>query len=128
MPTEPSIKRVVAFVDGQNLYRSAKTAFGYHYPNYDVHAIREPVTISSPRKGSSMLIPLEERAGYGRIRGQHTRPAMNPPSLEKNTGTPRPRDARLTWKGVFDVIGLHQPWPRKRANHNLNSLLIAKSN
>jgi hypothetical protein len=25
----------MAFVDGQNLYRSAKTAFGYHYPNYD---------------------------------------------------------------------------------------------
>lgn len=43
MPTEPTIKRVVAFVDGQNLYRSAKTAFGYHYPNYDVQALARSV-------------------------------------------------------------------------------------
>jgi uncharacterized LabA/DUF88 family protein len=33
---EPAIKRAVTFFDGQNLYRSAKEAFGYHYPNYDV--------------------------------------------------------------------------------------------
>lgn len=44
MPTEPAIKRAVAFVDGQNLYRSAKTAFGYHYPNYDVHALAQAVS------------------------------------------------------------------------------------
>ena len=43
MPTEPTTKRAVAFVDGQNLYRSAKTAFGYHYPNYDVHALARTV-------------------------------------------------------------------------------------
>ena len=43
MPAEPAIKRVVAFVDGQNLYRSAKTAFGYHYPNYDVQALARTV-------------------------------------------------------------------------------------
>jgi uncharacterized LabA/DUF88 family protein len=43
MPTEPALKRVVAFVDGQNLYRSAKTAFGYHYPNYDVHSLANAV-------------------------------------------------------------------------------------
>jgi len=30
------MKRAVVFVDGQNLYRSAKEAFGYHYPNYDI--------------------------------------------------------------------------------------------
>jgi len=45
MPTEPAIKRAVAFVDGQNLYRSAKTAFGYHYPNYDVHALANSMCI-----------------------------------------------------------------------------------
>jgi len=28
--------RVVAFVDGQNLFNAAKQAFGYDYPNYDV--------------------------------------------------------------------------------------------
>lgn len=43
MPTEPTTKRVAAFVDGQNLYRSAKTAFGYHYPNYDVQALARSV-------------------------------------------------------------------------------------
>ncbi len=38
-PIEPAGKRVVAFVDGQNLYRCAKNCFGYHYPNYDVVAL-----------------------------------------------------------------------------------------
>jgi uncharacterized LabA/DUF88 family protein len=40
---EPAIKRVVAFVDGQNLYRCAKDCFGYHYPNYDVMALSRTV-------------------------------------------------------------------------------------
>ena len=35
MPTEPTLKRVHAFVDGQNLFHSAKEAFGHQYPNYD---------------------------------------------------------------------------------------------
>ena len=43
MPVEPSIKRVLAFIDAQNLYRKAKTACGYHYPNYDVHALATAV-------------------------------------------------------------------------------------
>lgn len=34
MPDEPEVKRAVAFFDGQNLYRHAKEAFGYHHPNY----------------------------------------------------------------------------------------------
>jgi uncharacterized LabA/DUF88 family protein len=45
MPTEPTIKRVIAFVDGQNLYRCAKAAFGYHYPNYDVQALANAVCL-----------------------------------------------------------------------------------
>lgn len=36
MSAEPEIKRVVAFVDGQNLFYAAKKAFGYPFPNYDV--------------------------------------------------------------------------------------------
>jgi len=32
---EPTIKRAVAFVDGQSLFKAAKDAFGYTYPNYD---------------------------------------------------------------------------------------------
>jgi hypothetical protein len=35
MPGQPTINRTVAFVDGQNLYRCAKAAFGYHYPTVD---------------------------------------------------------------------------------------------
>lgn len=40
---EPAIKRAVTFIDGQNLYRAAKDAFGYHYPNYDVQKLSECV-------------------------------------------------------------------------------------
>jgi len=36
MPTIPSPKRVIAFIDGQNLFHGAKKAFGYSYPNYDI--------------------------------------------------------------------------------------------
>jgi hypothetical protein len=36
MPTEPPVKRAVAFIDGQNLFHAAKRAFGYPYPNYDI--------------------------------------------------------------------------------------------
>ncbi len=35
MPSEPAIKRTIAFFDGQNLFHAAKKAFGYTYPNYD---------------------------------------------------------------------------------------------
>ncbi|QQR72933.1 MAG: NYN domain-containing protein [Holophagales bacterium] len=39
MPTEPSTKRTVVFIDGQNLYYAVKQAFGYNFPNYDVPAL-----------------------------------------------------------------------------------------
>jgi uncharacterized LabA/DUF88 family protein len=35
MPTEPPVRRVVAFIDGQNLFHAAREAFGYSFPNYD---------------------------------------------------------------------------------------------
>lgn len=35
MPTEPHMKRAIAFFDGQNLFHAAKASFGYIYPNYD---------------------------------------------------------------------------------------------
>ena len=35
MMVELQDKRVIAFVDGQNLFNAAKQAFGYDYPNYD---------------------------------------------------------------------------------------------
>ncbi|MEW6743900.1 MAG: hypothetical protein AB1486_14190 [Planctomycetota bacterium] len=39
MPTEPTIKRAVAFFDGQNLYHASREAFGYTFPNYDVKVV-----------------------------------------------------------------------------------------
>jgi uncharacterized LabA/DUF88 family protein len=40
---EPSIKRAVAFVDGQNLFNAAKQQFGYHFPNYDIRKLASSV-------------------------------------------------------------------------------------
>lgn len=39
MPLEPQVKRTVSFIDGQNLFHSARESFGYTYPNYDVIAL-----------------------------------------------------------------------------------------
>jgi hypothetical protein len=39
MPTEPPIKRTVAFFDGQNLFHAVKQAFGYKWPNYNPLAL-----------------------------------------------------------------------------------------
>lgn len=43
MRSEPSTKRTVAFVDGQNLFYGAKKAFGYSYPNYDPKALSQKI-------------------------------------------------------------------------------------
>ncbi len=43
MPAEPDIKRAVSFIDGQNLYRHAKDAFGHHHPNYDPRKLADAV-------------------------------------------------------------------------------------
>jgi uncharacterized LabA/DUF88 family protein len=40
---EPQVKRAIAFIDGQNLFHSARSAFGYNYPNYDVMALARTV-------------------------------------------------------------------------------------
>lgn len=45
MPEEPARKRAVGFVDGQNLYRHAKDAFGHHHPNYDPRKLLESLCI-----------------------------------------------------------------------------------
>lgn len=39
MLIEPSKKRAIAFVDGQNLYHAAREAFGHTYPSYDFPAL-----------------------------------------------------------------------------------------
>ena len=43
MPAEPALKRTMAFVDGQNLFHNARSAFGYTYPNYDVQKLTQAV-------------------------------------------------------------------------------------
>lgn len=43
MRAEPTVKRAFAFVDGQNLFHSAKAAFGYRHPNYDVGKLAEAI-------------------------------------------------------------------------------------
>ncbi|MBU1356236.1 MAG: NYN domain-containing protein [Candidatus Edwardsbacteria bacterium] len=48
MIQEPEIKRAITFFDAQNLYRCAKAAFGYHFPNYD--PIKLSTTICSMKK------------------------------------------------------------------------------
>ena len=47
MPVEPPIKRVVSFIDGQNLFYQAKDAFGFHYPNYDPLKLVDAICNSS---------------------------------------------------------------------------------
>src|SRR5271170_3466064 len=43
MPSEPQIKRVVAFVDGQALFYAARYVFGYRQANYDVSALANAI-------------------------------------------------------------------------------------
>lgn len=45
MVVTPPNPKLIAFVDGQNLYHAAREAFGYTWPNYDVLALAR--TISS---------------------------------------------------------------------------------
>ncbi|MFZ4778373.1 MAG: NYN domain-containing protein [Terrimicrobiaceae bacterium] len=43
MPVDPVKKTAIAFIDGQNLFRCAKTTFGHEHPNYDVQALASAV-------------------------------------------------------------------------------------
>ena len=47
MRLEPRVKRAVSFIDGQNLYRHAKDAFGHHHPNYDPIKPSDAVYVAS---------------------------------------------------------------------------------
>src|ERR1035441_3969178 len=40
---EPTDKRAVVFVDGQNLFHSAKDAFGYSFPNFDIRILSKTI-------------------------------------------------------------------------------------
>jgi hypothetical protein len=43
MPVEPLVKRVVTFIDGQNLYHATRESFGYTYPNFDVKSLSQKI-------------------------------------------------------------------------------------
>jgi uncharacterized LabA/DUF88 family protein len=43
MPDVPAQIRAVTFFDGQNLYHSAKSAFGHRFPNYDPVALSNKI-------------------------------------------------------------------------------------
>lgn len=43
MIEEPKRKKVVAYLDGQNLFYAVKQAFGYPYPNYDPMSLAEHI-------------------------------------------------------------------------------------
>ena len=40
---EPAIKRVAAFVNGQNFFHAAREAFGYSFPNCDPQALARAI-------------------------------------------------------------------------------------
>jgi len=40
---EPSVKRTIVFIDGQNLFHSAREAFGCTYPNYNIRNLAAAV-------------------------------------------------------------------------------------
>jgi hypothetical protein len=46
MAPPPVSIRAIAFIDGQNLFNSAKEAFGYHFPNYDVLRLSQTICAS----------------------------------------------------------------------------------
>ncbi len=45
MPVEPAVKRTIAYVDGQNLFHTARSVFGYTFPNYDVQKLARAVCV-----------------------------------------------------------------------------------
>ena len=61
--SKPSNKRVSCFIDGQNLFHSAKKAFGYRYPNYDVKKLAFSVCA---KEGWDTLVSIHFYTGIHR--------------------------------------------------------------
>jgi len=58
--TEPAIKHAIAFIDGQNVFHSAKEAYGHTFPNYDVNKLAAAVAEKHARGiASTKQIPNE---------------------------------------------------------------------
>ncbi len=43
LPQPPASPKAIAFFDGQNLFRSAKRAYGYFHPNYDPSKLAQKI-------------------------------------------------------------------------------------
>ena len=43
---DPSLKKAIVFIDGQNLFYAVKNAFGYEFPNYDVRLLAEKICLA----------------------------------------------------------------------------------
>ncbi len=46
MPSEPSLKRVHAYVDGQNLFHAARAVFGATYPDFDPRCLADRLCLA----------------------------------------------------------------------------------
>lgn len=71
MPSEPSIKRAVVFVDGQNLFHAACEAFEHTCPDYNILALA-PCHLTT-RQARNLLARLT-RAGEPALRGDGSAP------------------------------------------------------
>jgi uncharacterized LabA/DUF88 family protein len=69
-PSEPSDKRVVAFIDGQNLFHAAREVFGHDDPNYDPLALSRAVCAAQKWK-------LVQTRFYTGIPERHESPFWN---------------------------------------------------
>ena len=66
MPVEPAVKRALTFIDGQNLFHSARLAFGYTYPNYDVRALADRLCRTDSSDNSLPLCAMLEALLHAR--------------------------------------------------------------
>ncbi len=108
---EPSIKRAITFIDGQNLFNSVKECFEYRHPNYDVLALSKHVcsmrgwTLDHARFYTGLPEITDPRSHFwqAKLRAMsqrgvrvYTRPVRN--------GKEKGIDVRI----ALDVIGLAQ--------------------
>ena len=74
---EPSEKRVVVFVDGQNLFHAARDAFGCTFPDYDVSALAKAlaarqgvVVFSRPLRYRNRTVRLPDGTSHVVLTGE----------------------------------------------------------
>jgi len=72
---EPPVKRAVAFFDGQNLFYSVRSAFGYTFPNCDVVAL---AVLQCGRVALQVVRDYVELASTSPVR---VKPLIVPPSV-----------------------------------------------